>query len=385
MLLYSRPTRGMVQLARQLRAQFGSRLHVLSESDAGAVEVSGADVAMFVVGDVRPDRLSRSLLAALSGPHARRVMLPSSLRFSWPFALPVTGGVNGVQAQHSSLALRVPKGMYHEAFAALGEVRIPVRRLAVVRARPGAAVLLEAAGGNVVFPFAVSDDQREPRTLVVLGDSMWRWSMSPKASIRACYAVAWRQFLSLLSEEGAGELGLELSLASAPGTDVGIAVRVPASVPDPRRLHVEVKLSQGEGPASRQSLVFDDARGFFAGSAKYTALGEVLWVHAVARGGGETYRSERKPVFREAFRREHALTVPSMESVRGIATDPGSGSSSAEGAEEVVAKLLEELPVPPVSVGEHERSFRLEMLLAVLLVLLLGLEWGIERTLHGGA
>ncbi|MCK5805664.1 MAG: hypothetical protein KAI66_22720 [Lentisphaeria bacterium] len=380
-LLYGRPTRETVQLARNLRTQFGSRLQVLPESEAAIAEVSGTDVAMFVVGDVRPDRLSKSLLSALASPRARRIMLPSSLMFSWPFSLPVIGGSDGVKAQRLSLALQIPGGVRLPTLELLGELRAPVRRLAVVRPRLGAVALLEAVGGNMALPFVVSDDRYEPRTLVVLGDSTWRWSMSPNASIRACYAAVWQHLISLLSGKGSEELDLELALSSLPSTDVTITVRPPPSIADPRTLHVEVELAQGGGTASRQALIFDISRGCFTGSAGYTVPGVVLWVRAMGCGDGQTCRSERKPVFREAFRSEHAVTVPSISAVRGIATDSALGASAMEGAKEVVGKLLQELPEPPPPVRKRERSFRLEMVLAGLLVVLLGIEWGVERLL----
>ncbi len=239
---------------------------------------------------------------------------------------------------------------------------------------------LAARVGHQELPLLAADSLSIPRYLVLLNDTTWKWAMNPDPRVRYEYRLLWNTVLAWLVGEEAEGFRLTIDpepMADRPGfTRIMVRPRNPAALPALRDVTLRF---EADGRRSTLPVRFEED-AWVGVCPPPDELPAIVWLQAEARYRDDTWRSQRRPLLLPGDAIEFGTTRPSPELLAELAADP-KRTAYATDAMGVLKALMRppeaRAPEPQV----RDRSPRAELLLAVLLVLLLAVEWLVERTL----
>jgi len=255
--------------------------------------------------------------------------------------------------------------------------RLGLNLIHAVQPASEADVLIRAELGAARYPLLL--DAAKSGYNVVTADTTWKWALHPEPAVRAQYVAFWSAVLRHCLGEPSDTDGLKIEFEPVPGAPARTRVHVrrhPAVAP---RLLRGVAL-EIDGPAGRRQV--EPAPAAPAYAYLYAHRPEqpyVAWFRAHATTDDATVHSPRTPLLVQPDMLEFQRPMPQPELLKALTAAHPERYAAAPTAGDVIEELLE------FSVGAAEpprrtrRDTPREAALAGCLLLLLSVEWWLER------
>ena len=336
-------------------------------------------------GDVAPALLPGPLRDGLRSGAIAGLWLPGPQLGTWsrdvlpnlPFDK-VTGRLNLAADSRPDGTVQRPAGT-PRVWQEVGVDALRLGLLTKVAPAPGARELLGLATDVGALPLLLADDPERPRAAVLLAEATWKWALHPDPRVRGQYRTFWTTLLSWLLAETEMRYELNLDFAPDPGDPNRTLVRVTPwsaeALPRLQRARVQFG-ALGQRPEDAALVPVGEALEYRF--VQPPARPAVIWFQATAELAGRPLTSARRPLLLEVESAEWLAVNPQPERLRRLARTPAQFAEFPE-HERVLGALLAGLARHPVHPEVRLRRPVLELLLAGIVCLLIGIEWLLER------
>jgi hypothetical protein len=384
-------------LVQLLRQYFPDQLEVATATDPRLASVRLPDYLLVILADVSPGRLPKELQAAAPGRRPLTLVLTGTyfkewLGSAWP-GFPVKevlASVNLAALSRAEGTIQVPGSNRQPNFRHFRLDALRLNLFDAVELKPGARAVLTVASGDASYPLLVADDLDQPTCLVLTSDVTWKWGLNPDPRVRSDYHAFWRVLLNWAT--GGPDPQHELQITFEPRPDARDLSRIKVSYPNPGTAQglsdVKLQVRRGQEQASVPVRDFTAAAAGGTGSGAWVCewgnpypRPVVVWFRATAQSGGRELNSADTPLLLPADSAELLDTRPQPERLQALVAHRETQFAPAGAAEPVLRKLLDDLQPPARERAVRRRDWHRELLFAAIIVLLLGAEWALERTL----
>ncbi len=375
LFLHGRPDREQADLARLLAADPSLSVVMSTGAEAGRSTGRATRVSLAVVGNVAPDQLPEPLREALRLKRIPALFRSGAPWDAWGFAQTPFGG-NVPVADRTPLPIvfdpRLAADNGEEPALHLPLTRVPRFAVSV----PGMVPLAWVDSRKGRFPVLLGDRVDSPVRLLCLLDSTWRWKLHPDPAVRVAYDLFWRRLVEWIRPRQSDAIALDVVLEKTPGTAVQATVRLDPGLAAGKSMDLRVSVTGAGNERSYRLTRLEPDQ--YRGEGSYEAEGKVEWWQAVAEVDGKTLTSPEEPVFREGLTREFLAPVPASSAWGELSTDPATHAAGMDRAEELIDRMLNDLPAVPTRTV-RQRDVRLEARLALLVAALLSAGWWLEK------
>lgn len=395
LLVTSRPRLETALLARRWKERYGARLRVSSVRELAGDPTTAGSPAVVVLADVDPASLPDVLRDPWLSGWTPLLLLGGDYTRAWREAAGPAFPLRGVDdaellGDPEALVRRSPSPAVARALRG-GDVELPIDLVISARTAPGSTTLYRAETNAGSRPLLVADSLAEPRWLVVLTDTTWKWALCPWSDVRSGYEVIWSTCLDWLVRHAPDGSPLRLEIEPRDDEDAEVRGRV-RSAARPGDAAIEscrVTITRDGKPDDSpvEVTVEPGATGatFRLTLDPRTSEPGVLWLEARATVDGHPVVSERVPVVWQPSRRE-TLDVRPREDLLARCTTGEAGSLAwHDRSDETIRALLDDAPAPPSVHRTESRDPSAELLLALLGFACLAAEWWVERRMRSEA
>ncbi len=389
LFIYDAPkleNRYLVQFLRDLYDR--ERVEVIRARDPRLIGLRARDYLLAIIGDVHPDRLPRTVQLMIRNRELTSMVLSGQNLRHWHGkrfpGYPISAFVsprNFYTAEEPEGRVQVATENQHPLFRRIKLDSLRLNIIDIVNLTRSAETAFSISSGLKRYPFLIADRLESPRQLVLLSDTTWKWGLHPDPKVRSDYKAFWRLIMNWLVGDPSQNFELDLDLEAMP--EQKDATRVVVAHPNPetsRSLqNVRLEIRCGDERDSARPLAVDDRWVLQWPNRKDRPA--VVWFRASARSGARTLSSTDKPLLLPITSQELFDTRAQPEKLKALVGNAEEKFAVAGKEDALLKRLLDEFEEPDHQVAVRRRRPLRELIFAAIAVLLVGLEWLIERHL----
>jgi hypothetical protein len=387
LLVFDRPRRETVAWAGQIRRLYPDTTVAVAVNEMGGLDLAADDLMLVVLSDVSPGRLPARWRQEVAAKRIPMLLLAGPAIQDWVRDGSLDGLVQEAPAVVRFREQGLAEATVQVGAAALAEDRDPpdtegltVNILYSTTPAQGAEVVMEARGSKRRYPLLVSSGPGRPPLYAWLADTSWKWTVHFDPAVRARGAELMALVLESISGREFRRFGLKVGVASRPSeTEAVLEIEAaPQSTESDALRDVRLDVRVGEEETVLKARRGEGGRWSCRVTLPRVPL--VAWARGrAASSDGGTLESEWRPVLPPPTVREFADPRPRPDLLLAAAA-ARERFAGFERSDAVIARLLDSI----ADRGEKprtrkERHLTAEALLGLLILLLLGTEWFIER------
>ena len=385
LFLHDTPRIENLQLGRLLRREYRERLTVTAVTDPALVPLALESYRLVIIGDVAPSAVPSVVLTAAAAGQLRVLVLAGEHFKAWQATavpgFPVRGhlGPRDLGSTSGTRASVVHAPAHAEDYPSADVARLAVSLLYGVRLGPECRTPLLVQLGNSTQPLLIANPDDAADYVVVTVDTTWKWALHPEPAVRLQYGEFWRSALQWCLGDHPDSVPLSVAFDagadSAGFTDVRVRCRRPADLPRLGAVSLEIDDTDGVERVRPEPA----SAGYSHRYSHAAAQPYVAWFKATAALGEARIASERTPLLVDRNRLEWAYPMPRPDLMAAMTREQSERFGDAAAADAVIRELLafcDPGVEPPAQRQRHEST---EASLAVLILLVLGAEWWLER------
>ena len=369
-----------------------NRLQIASVADPDLTDIQPQDYLLTIIGDVKPDRLPAALAGHIKKGNLTTLLLSGRNLKYWRAdqfpGFPVHKFIatrNLYVAKAPAAKVAVSSKNSHPAFRRLKLDSLRLNVIDRISMTRDAVPVFSAISGSREYPLLLSNSLQRPRSLVLLSDTTWKWGLHPNPRVRSDYKAFWRVLMNwLVGDQGeAFELDIEFSPGSEDDDTTRVLVRHPNA--ETTRTMKKVSLQVRQGADSKQMSMKLDADAWVKNLANPKERPAIVWYRANGSIGTRNLQSIERPYLLPAASQELFDTRARPETLQALVANKDEHFAVAGKEEAMLRRLMDAFDTPGRSVQVRQRNSTQELIFAAIIVLLVGLEWLIERTLKARA
>ncbi len=388
LFVYNAPKLENRHITRFLRGLYEEQMQVLSVRDPELKKFRAQDYLMVIIGDVSPERLPPSLFRALEKKRLVMLVLAGRHLKEWTAARVPGFPVERYVASRNLFLAKQPEGTVrvhplnrHPVFRHLRLDKLRLNLFDVVTLTESAKVVFAIESGKQSSPLLAADRLDEPRQLVLLSDTTWKWGLHPDPRVRNDYRTFWRVLMNWVIGGPGQEYELAIDFEPNPRREGRTLVKITHPHAETLRGLKNLRLRSRQANMSRTVSPSWRENAWVYDWEDPKTRPAVVWFKASAKSAARELQSIERPRLFKVESQELLDTRAHPERLKALVQKPDIRYAPAGQSQALIKRLLDEFEEPQHHVTVRRRNWHDELTFCVIIVLLLSVEWLVERAL----
>ncbi|OVE77945.1 hypothetical protein BVX99_01055 [bacterium F16] len=382
---YAAPQMEYRHLTRFLDDLYPERVQVVSAYDPTAAKLNPEDYVFCILGNVKRNQMNAEIRSEIETGRLPTLFLAGPNLASWSGArddfplVMIKRQLNLVAEFGRTGQITRFSGLPDSQWGGSNFDMLPVYDVLEATPKANAITLLESSMDMRRYPLLVTDSADTPRKFVMLTRSSWRWGLSPKSDIRSSFRAFWRRIMSMAISINRTDYPLELKISNNQTGNNTVMVSVSHETAGLTADLQAVSLSvRHDARKIKYTPTFGDGE-WTAQCPLPSDRPSIIWFQADAQLNSQRLASPLKPMVFNPDGLEFSDTLPHPERLQAVVRNSNLDYADASRAIPVIDRAINSLRRAPVRHHVRHREWGRELIVAGIIVLLVSLEWLLER------